>query len=503
MNISDEGISSGSSVDVLSDQYLFRQGPHVLHGPNSGDSPNGKHPLSTKISKYESEGEHASGSWLSHSCHILVLTFSGKPVYTRYGGEDLIAGFSGTLQALVSKFALTGLSATDDRLRNMTIGSLRIEFVDKSPLCLVCISRHKSVPRVSLRRLLAAVHTQLIFVLTSGINNTLLSRPSFDVRTLLGGTKPLLGNLISWMNRDMLLAIDNAAIEPLPLPLQSRSNIMKMMQENCPDCCLLGLLLAGHRVIATVAGADAHIALSASDVVLLINLVISSTSMRSSESWTPICLPSISSEAFVYAYVQFFTGDVSYVCISLSPDNANFYAISNHAESIKSRVTEGDQSGELKTVNLWESKTPLSLSVFDDSDGTVEKQEALSRVRHCAIVLNHSRQIFSSRIAGKNDQEACKDVFRCYQQGMAMLKSAESSSASSQQISMTFNDDFVFVWTTVEFQLFLTAPRGADVSVITYVYQWMRENEQSLFIPNLAYSGANGTRLSSKAISLW
>lgn len=496
MDSPDEGISSGSSVIAVQERFRFRQGPYVLRTQNAESPSANKLPLNSKISKYETEGEHASESWLSHSCHIVVITYSGKPVYARYGGEDLIAGFSGTLQALVSKFIATGLSSGEDRLRCMSLGSMRIEFLDKSPLILVCMSRRRVVPRESLRRLLAAVHSQLIFVLTSGINNTLLSRPGFDVRTLLGGTKPLLGNLISWMNRDMLLAIEDAAIEPLPLPLSSRSNVMKAMQETCPDSCFLGLLLAGHRVVATVGGQNSHISLAASDVIMLINLVISSTSLRSSESWTPICLPSLSAEAFVYAYVQFFNSDISYVCVSLSPDNANFYAISNHAESVKNRLND-----ELVIIQSWESQSPLSLSTFPDVDGTVEKQEALARVRHCAIVLNQSKQIFSSRISGKNDKQDCKDVFRNYQQVMAMLKSA--TDGASQQVSMTHKSDFVFVWTTSEFQLFLTAPRGIDVSVITYVYQWMRENEQSLFIPNLAYSGATGTRLSPKAISIW
>jgi hypothetical protein len=165
------------------------------------------------------------------------------------------------------------------------------------------------------------------------------------------------------------------------------------------------------------------------------------------------------------------------------------------------RIVKNRLNDELVIIQSWESQSPLSLSTFPDVDGTVEKQEALARVRHCAIVLNQSKQIFSSRISGKNDKQDCKDVFRNYQQVMAMLKSA--TDGASQQVSMTHKSDFVFVWTTSEFQLFLTAPRGIDVSVITYVYQWMRENEQSLFIPNLAYSGATGTRLSPKAISIW
>jgi hypothetical protein len=452
---------------------------------------------------YESQGEHEPAPWLSHNCNIIVFTFSGKPVYVRYGSEDLIAGFTGTLQALVSKFAFTGFSDKEDRLRSISLGSLRIEFLNKSPLILVCISRNPFVPHASLHRLLAAVHAQLLFVLTGGINVTLLSRPSFDVRTLLGGTKPLLGNLISWMNRDMLLAISDSAVEPLPLPVSVRSEVIKHLQDDCPGCSMLTLLLSGHRLIATGAGPEYHQLVSASDLILLINLVISSASMRSSESWTPVCLPSLSSDAFVYAYVQYLSADATYVCISLSPDSANFHSISNHAGAVKTKLSTGETL-LIDVISEWTSKCPLGMGAVKDSDGSNEKRESINRVRHCAIVLNQSRQVFSSAINLSQGDMSHKDIFRSYQQCVCMLDKCDTTSDSwSQQVSITYKNNFVFVWLTSEFQLFLTAPRGTDVSVITYMYQWLRENEQTLFIPNLSFNGTSGTRIHNKALSLW
>ena len=487
-DVSDQQLLSDTSDSDSNVKPFFRQGPHVHR---NGGMAKVQH-LNAKIAKYESQGENDPELWLMHSCHVFIFTFSGKPVYSRYGGEDLIAGFTGTLQALMSKFALSLFSNEEDRLRSISLGNLRIEFLDKSPLILVCASRHKMIPQVSLRRLLSAVHSQLLFVLTSGVNTTLLSRPSFDVRSLLGGTKPLIGNLISWMNRDMLLSIEDSAIEPLPLPLSTRTNVMQILQQNSPESCLLCLLLAGHRVVATASASDSL--LSASDVVLMINLVISSASMRSSQSWTPVCLPSLSQDAFVYAYVQYIADDVAYVSISLSPENSSFYEISNHAESVKAKLESA-----LAEIANWDSKCPIPMTVFDETDASIEKREALARVRHCSIVLNASRQIFSARLNRTGDSsDDLKDIFRAYQQCVSVVKCSHS-----QQVSMTYKNDFVFVWVTSEFQLFLTAPRGIDVSVITYVYQWMRENEQILFIPNIAATGGSGTRINPKTPSLW
>jgi hypothetical protein len=492
-DLADQQLLSDTSDDDISVKPSFRQGPYVHRNVDMRTTTDEKVQLNSKVLKHESEGEHDPQVWLNHSCHIIVFTFSGKPVYTRYGSEDHIAGFTGTLQALISKFAFSPFAQKEDRLRGISWGNLRIEFMDQSPLALVSISRHGMVPRASLRRLLSAIHSQLLFVLTSGVNMTLRSRPNFDVRSLLGGTKPMMGNLISWMNRDMLLSIEDCAVEPLPLPLETRTSIMKILQQNSPECCLLNMLLVGHRVVATAAGSDSQALVSASDVVLMINLVISSASMRSSQSWTPVCLPSLSEEAFVYAYVQYIAPDVAYVSISISPDNANFYEIANHAESVKTKLEP-----DLKQLSVWDAKCPLPLTAFDETDASLEKREALARVRHCAIVLNQSRQIFSSRINRGETNDHLKDTFRFYQQCVSLVESSHS-----QQISMTINNDLVFVWITSEFQFFLTAPRGVDVSIITYVYQWMRENEQNLFIPNLASSGAGGTRINPKSVSHW
>lgn len=510
MDLPGEDDSSTTSLSLKQDIPTSAQGPHVFRAPVSPHGETDK-PRSYrgKMTTYESQGEHDPFSWLSHKCHVIVFTYSGKPVYSRYGSEDLIAGFTGTLQAIVAKFSANGLLNKDDNLQSISSGKLRMEFLNMSPLVLVCISKNAFTNRKTLRRLLSGIHGQLLFVLTEGVNTTLLARPSFDVRSLLGGTKPLLGNLVSWANRDMLLSTRECAVEPLPIPAEARTRILKVLQDNCPSSSLLTMLLAGHRLVATASGSENQLRLSANDMILLTNLVISSTSMRSTESWTPVCLPCLSSGAFVYAYVQYLTEDVAYVCVSLSPDSSNFHAISNHAAVVKADLSVGTNSGTsiAQMMSEWTNKCPLTMQAFGEIDGSIDKREALGRVKHCAIVLNQSRQIFSTRVTcPSNSETPLKDIFRCYQQCLGLLGESDpvpDASSSSQQVAVTYKDSFVFVWLTSEFQLFITAPRGTDVSVITYVYQWLRENEQVLFIPNIGFNGISGTRINSRISSIW
>jgi len=464
--------------------------------------------LLDKINRHSHEGEHDPESWLRHKCHVVVLTYSGKPVYTRYGSVDMIAGFTGTLQALVSKFAILGLSPPHivEQLKSISYGDLQIVFVDRSPLLLVGISKHANVSISGIERLLRSVHAQLIFVLTNGVNHTLEQRPNFDVRSLLGGTKPIIGNLVSWMNNSMFSCIQGVAVETLPLPFTSRSALSRITQTGIPDCCLFSVLLCGHRVVCTASSQfESSGIISASDLVLLINVVCSSSNslLKSGqgECWTPVCLPNVSGDAFVYAYIQYMSADVSLVSICTDPDNENFYKLSEHGRLVRESL---EYSQEIAAIFEWTQKCPLSISDLVTASISSSSPEVfgiahspdqlLLNVKHCAIVLNGSRQIFSS---------ACDDkkIFKTYSQCMSLV--SDERDESSQQISMTTKDDFVFIWTTSEFQLFVTAPRGIDISVITRVYQWLRENEQTLFISNISLTNEPGTRLASNPSSLW
>ncbi|KAJ6835746.1 hypothetical protein M6B38_330830 [Iris pallida] len=46
--------------------------------------------------------DDASVLWRKRKKHFFVLSHSGKPIYSRYGDEHKLAGFSATLQAIIS-----------------------------------------------------------------------------------------------------------------------------------------------------------------------------------------------------------------------------------------------------------------------------------------------------------------------------------------------------------------------------------------------------------------
>ena len=61
------------------------------------------------------------------------------------------------------------------------------------------------------------------------------------------------------------------------------------------------------------------------DVHLIINLVDASTSFRSAESWTPICLPKFNDTGFLHAHVSYLPDDSPACMLLISTNKEKFF----------------------------------------------------------------------------------------------------------------------------------------------------------------------------------
>ena len=70
------------------------------------------------------------------------------------------------------------------------------------------------------------------------------------------------------------------------------------------------------------------------DIHVIFNLVDASTSFRSAESWTPICLPKFNDTGFLHAYVCYLP-DNSQACLLLvSTNREKFFELQQCKEKI-------------------------------------------------------------------------------------------------------------------------------------------------------------------------
>lgn len=83
-----------------------------------------------------SQENEDDNDWVGRKKHVFVLSFAGKPIYSRYGNEDKLAWLFGVIQTLVSF-----VQASDDTIRSISAGDTLFVFLVKKPLILAAVSK--------------------------------------------------------------------------------------------------------------------------------------------------------------------------------------------------------------------------------------------------------------------------------------------------------------------------------------------------------------------------
>lgn len=260
--------------------------------------------------KRHQDEDDGSISWRKRKKHFFILSNSGKPIYSRYGDEHKLAGFSATLQAIVS-FVENG----GDSIKLVRAGKHQVVFLVKGPIYLVCISSTEE-PYESLRGQLELFYGQMLVILTKSINRCFEKNPKFDMTPLLGGTDTVFSSLIhsfSWNPATFL-----HAYTCLPLSYATRQAAGAVLQDIADSGVLFATLMCRHKVISLVGAQKAS--LHPDDMLLLANFVMSSESFRTSESFSPVCLPRYNPSAFLYAYIHYFDADTYLMLLTTNSD---------------------------------------------------------------------------------------------------------------------------------------------------------------------------------------
>ncbi|URE15092.1 vacuolar fusion protein MON1 [Musa troglodytarum] len=214
--------------------------------------------------------DDASISWRNRKKHFFILSHSGKPIYSRYGDEHKLAGFSATLQAIIS-FVENG----GDCIKFVRAGNHQVIFLVKGPIYLVCISCTEE-PYEALKRQLELIYSQLLLILTKSVDRCFEKNPKFDMTPLLSGTDEVFSSLchaFSWNPATFL-----HAYTCLPLAYSTRQAASAILQDVADSGVLFALLMCEHKVVS-LSGAQ-KASLHPDDMLLLSNFVISTESFR-------------------------------------------------------------------------------------------------------------------------------------------------------------------------------------------------------------------------------
>lgn len=113
-----------------------------------------------------------------------------------------------------------------------------------------------------------------------------------------------------------------------------RDNIVSAIQSNCSKIknLVFAILVTKNKLIALVR--MKKYVIHPADLRIIFNLVESTESFKSSESWTPICLPKFDPNGFLHAHVSYLTEDCDACLLLMSTERDVFFDLQNAKKKI-------------------------------------------------------------------------------------------------------------------------------------------------------------------------
>ncbi|CAF1327517.1 unnamed protein product [Adineta ricciae] len=275
--------------------------------------------------------------------HLFILSENGKPVFTRYGDEDLLVTLMGVMQTLVSFAEL----ADSSQLTYLKAGRNRIAFLHREPLIFVLVTHTNEHSMCLIQQLTYAYH-QIISTLTlSRIKQKFAVQPNFDLRRWLSSAeKKLLMNIIDMYEHDMGMLMTSARCLIMSPSVRSQiGQIVALTIRGQKDMLFAIIFAHGHLVsIARLRNYHLHPA----DLYLLINLVNSSDAFKGVESWVPVCLPRFDTSGCLHAHISYLDDacDVCFVLLTVNPEH--FQILSDFKQTIANKLRKQNLITQIK-----------------------------------------------------------------------------------------------------------------------------------------------------------
>ena len=300
--------------------------------------------------------------WDVFEKHILILSCSGKPIFSKHGDEQELVTNFGLLQAVFSIVHGSG-----DTLRSISAGKRKILYIVRDTLYFVIISS-TGEPDAVLCKQLEFAYSQILLILTSQVHRVLENNSSKDLRYLLGSdSTKLMKTITSTDIATKTVLLDS--LQALPMHSIVRYKILSQMRScmensNAAAC----LLLCGEKLIMHLTNPSSELSFGSPDFTLLSTLVSSSSSLRSHEqNWVPICLPYFSADAYLQAYVAHFLlsetrgskNSISLVLVSNTSDPESFRVLHSARTFFEEEISKSCTAAEIKR-SIDEEKYRLS-----------------------------------------------------------------------------------------------------------------------------------------------
>ncbi|KAL9000653.1 MAG: hypothetical protein Q9169_000689 [Polycauliona sp. 2 TL-2023] len=427
----------------------------------------------------ENTEEKLLARWQAKRKHFLILSSAGKPVYTRHGDDNLISGYIGIVQTIISFY-----EGAQDQLKGFTAGGARFVVMSQGPLYLVAISKLGESDS-QLRVQLEALYMQILSTLTlPNLTHLFSNRPSTDLRRPLQGTEPLLSALADSFTRGSAPALFSA-LECLKIRKSHREVINNtLLQKRC-ESLLYGLVVAGGRLVSVVR--PRRHSLHPSDLQLIFNMLFEAEGVKAGggENWIPLCLPGFNKNGYLYMYVSFLGAEEvedeheasqasrhdEIAVLLISANKESFYDLRSMRDAV---VEDLEKNGTMRII-----RTAIRNGRFAATDivpGTVLHHFIYKSRANVQFVMPSYEPHFTTLLARRRLLSLYHTLHADVHAKNAHLKVHHCISRSSISLA----------WITPSFELYCvagpSASRNALAQSANKVVQWARREEERIFI---------------------
>ncbi|KAL8938922.1 MAG: hypothetical protein Q9216_003642, partial [Gyalolechia sp. 2 TL-2023] len=417
--------------------------------------------------------------WKSKRKHFLILSSAGKPIYNRHGDDNLISGYIGIVQTIISFY-----ESAQDQLQGFTAGGARFVIMCQGPLYLVAISKLGESDS-QLRVQLEALYMQILSTLTlPNLTHMFSNRPSTDLRRPLQGTEPLLSALADSFTRGSAPTLFSA-LECLKLRKSHREVINNtLLQKRC-DSLLYGLVVAGGRLVSVVR--PRRHSLFPSDLQLIFNMLFEADGIKAGggENWIPLCLPGFNKNGYLYMYVSFIDqldqedsdkmneasrhDEVAVLLISASKES--FFSLRDMRDAV---VEELEKNGGMEVIRAAVRRGRFAAT--DIVPGTVLHHFIYKSRANVQFTMPSFEPHFTDLLARRKLLSIYHDLHAVVHAKNAHLKVHHCISRGSISLA----------WVTPLFELYCVAGPKANRNALAQnankVVQWARREEERIFI---------------------
>ena len=312
--------------------------------------------------------------------HYFIMTEGGTPIYSRYGDEIQNCSLLATFSAIITKFTIfNNEKNSQEKLNYICNDNSIIAFLKKGKIVFIALS-NKTDSLSFLYSQLELLYQQLLSIVTSERMPILEEKPS-SCSTVLSGINESMEQIIEYSSNTLVGLLSSYQV----LPIENRqklNNICHKYLKNALICCLI---TSDAKEIISLSKSNI-INISFNDIILIQCLIMSSDSLRSGESWVPICLPGISSEGFLQLYCNFVTTDkFGIIFVTESQEQKYFNDFVNLSRKIYNEIEEQkflqNIENSLKKKEIKEIKNEnKDVSVIKDFiEGTIGVKEVIDK----------------------------------------------------------------------------------------------------------------------------